>query len=589
MVRYSTQQIKELIIQEALKQNIDPALVLAVAEHESGFNPNAKNFTNAEKSYGLFQINTKAHPAYKGGFDVNQNIQYGVGIFKDALKKANGDPYKAFAIYNGGIGGQKASIRNGYPQAVTKLVDKHRNNTVLNSNAIKNKAQEVRMNNKVNGSPLEGQVSETEYISPTSANGLKNILEGVESGTRKTEQRFRETINPQQKDDLIRQLFATGFRPDILARYIENGGSLATLKVSLQQAGVIGDKAPWEEGGTPIEPISEGLRRRQALESIAYQRAQDELNLINQMQDPVAKAQREQGMKDMLNNSFARYNQMVDNLQDPRLQNTGYQLSPRELEAGLRGQGMMALLGMTNNAPTAQQIAQARYENQIANQYGVPYQQVLDAQMSKFNMKAQLMQAQIEEDYKQQLANANSNADIVKAQQDRINNYYDWQKEALRAQSDYEDLTTKGYQGIVQAGVAPTISGSAGIYEKGLGISGDILGREVQSGIDLQLQAQKDREQAIRERNEQESKMAIEQIKLNDPYERAQKFGRGVEGFAASQGFNPVNFNSAIMYTPFGSTFFPTGAPPTNPNAANNINGGLRIPTNNELYNNLNR
>lgn len=95
--------IKLLIANEARKQGVDPKLALAVAQHESGFNPNAKG--DGGKSFGLFQIYTTAHPDYKGGFDPQKNAEYGIKFIKNLLSKYGGDVYKALRAYNGGSGG----------------------------------------------------------------------------------------------------------------------------------------------------------------------------------------------------------------------------------------------------------------------------------------------------------------------------------------------------------------------------------------------------------------------------------------------------------------------------------------------------
>lgn len=587
---YTKQQIKELIIEEALKQNVDPALALAVAEHESGFNPNAKNFTSAEKSYGLFQINTKAHPNYKDGFDVKQNINYGVGILKDSLKKAGGDPYKALAIYNGGVGGQKASIRNGYPQAVTKLVNKHRNNTVPNSTYITNKARGVKMaDNNNNGKMLEGKVSSsTGAASPITKEGLQNILDAVNSGTNLTEQRFRSNLQPSRKAWWYDKLAKGKFDGRLVAQYVAETGDTGAASLKADFGWNEDNPAPWE-GGKPFGLPSTGERQRAEYERIANDRLLSDINTVNQYYSPEAVAAREQSMRDRLTGAFNRYNEMNSLTRDPRLQNTGYYLSPRDLEAGLRGQGMMALLGMTNNAPTAQQIAQARYENQIANKYGVPYEQVMQAQKDQVAMYQALMKAQIEKDLAMEMQFAQTPQEQMAAMQKANDRYYDMMQKGMEKQYEVENsFEDKGYD-MLKAGVAPTITGSSNIYEKGLGISGDVLGKEIQGGIDLEIQRQKDREQAIREQQEQETQMNIKRMELDDPYNQVKKWGDAAEGFAATQGYNPDKFNQNVMYTPFGSMFYPVTPPPTNLNNNNNNNadGGLRIPTNNNIYNRL--
>ena len=70
----NTADIKRLIIKIADEEGVDPAIALAIAEQESGFKPEAHRVTKDENSYGLYQINKKSHPDYKGGFDPEANI-----------------------------------------------------------------------------------------------------------------------------------------------------------------------------------------------------------------------------------------------------------------------------------------------------------------------------------------------------------------------------------------------------------------------------------------------------------------------------------------------------------------------------------
>lgn len=130
-------QYMQMIYNEAVKQGIDPNLALAVAYNESRFNPNSKNIskgdpskgTGDEASYGLFQINTLAHPDYKGGLDPQKNIEYGIRLLKGHLKATGGDVKKALERYNGsGLAARNYSNRvygiyqdfskNGVPQDI---------------------------------------------------------------------------------------------------------------------------------------------------------------------------------------------------------------------------------------------------------------------------------------------------------------------------------------------------------------------------------------------------------------------------------------------------------------------------------------
>lgn len=96
--------IQGKIVSEAYRQGVDPALALAVARQESGFNPNAFGDVNVGGSYGLFQIHRPSHPDYKGGFNVDENIKYGVGFLKNLSNSFNNDIQKVIMAYNAGAG-----------------------------------------------------------------------------------------------------------------------------------------------------------------------------------------------------------------------------------------------------------------------------------------------------------------------------------------------------------------------------------------------------------------------------------------------------------------------------------------------------
>ena len=582
---YTKQQIKELIIQEALRRKIDPAIALAIAEHESKFNPNAHN-SKGEDSVGLFQINREAHPDYKGGFDVKKNIQYGVGVIVDALKKANGDTYKALAIYNGGVGGQKASIRNGYPQAVTKLINKHRDNTV--PTYVTNKDKGVKMANN-NNKMLEGKVSSsTGAASPITKEGLQNILDAVNSGTNLTEQRFRNNIQPSRKAWWYDKLARGKFNERLVAQYVAETGDTGAASLKADFGWNEDNLAPWE-GGKPFGVPSTGERQRAEYERIANDRLLSDINTVNQYYSPEAVAAREQSMRDRLTGAFNRYNEMNNLARDPRLQNQGYYLDPQQINQAALGNAAITGYFGVPQIQSPQQLAQAQYEAQVANKYGVPYEQVMQAQKDQVAMYQALMKAQIEKDLAMEMQFAQTPQEQAAAMQKANDRYYEMMTKGMEKQYEIENkFEDKGYD-MLQAGVAPTITGSSNIYEKGLGISGDVLNREIQGGIDLDIQRQKDREQAIREQQEQETQMNIKRMELDDPYNQVKKWGDAAEGFAATQGYNPDKFNQNVMYTPFGSMFYPVKPPPTNLNNNNNNNadGGLRIPTNNNIYNRL--
>ena len=99
---YTTQQLQQMIATEAQAQGVDPALALAVAQHESSFNPNA--YIAKDGSAGLFQLEpaTAAEVGVTNALDPVQNIEGGIAYLKKMLTDNNGDVTAALEAYNGG-------------------------------------------------------------------------------------------------------------------------------------------------------------------------------------------------------------------------------------------------------------------------------------------------------------------------------------------------------------------------------------------------------------------------------------------------------------------------------------------------------
>jgi len=92
--------IRSAIAEAARRQGVDPALALAVAMQESGFNPAAVN--KASGATGLFQL--MPGTARGLGVDPNnpsQNIQGGIQLLHDLLQKYHGDVGAALKEYGG--------------------------------------------------------------------------------------------------------------------------------------------------------------------------------------------------------------------------------------------------------------------------------------------------------------------------------------------------------------------------------------------------------------------------------------------------------------------------------------------------------
>jgi len=107
----------DLINKYADQNNVDPALIAAIAEQESTWNPNAYRYEPKinDSSYGLMQTlyTTAQGMGYSGApeglYNPETSIDYGSKYISQMLKANNNDPRLALAAYNGGPG----AVSNG--------------------------------------------------------------------------------------------------------------------------------------------------------------------------------------------------------------------------------------------------------------------------------------------------------------------------------------------------------------------------------------------------------------------------------------------------------------------------------------------
>jgi hypothetical protein len=97
-----------LIQQAASRYGVDPSLALAIAQRESGLNPNAQSPAGAQ---GVMQLEppTAAQYGVTNPFDAAQNISAGVHYLADLIGQF-GDLVKAVAAYNWGPGNVSNAI-----------------------------------------------------------------------------------------------------------------------------------------------------------------------------------------------------------------------------------------------------------------------------------------------------------------------------------------------------------------------------------------------------------------------------------------------------------------------------------------------
>lgn len=128
----TVEEIGKLADHFAKTRSVPPALVRAVIEAESGYNPGAVSPKGAK---GLMQLmpSVISDMGVEDPFDPAENINAGVGLLKDLLTEYSGDYSKALAAYNAG---RKAVNESGgvpdYPetrQYVKKVIEAYVKNS----------------------------------------------------------------------------------------------------------------------------------------------------------------------------------------------------------------------------------------------------------------------------------------------------------------------------------------------------------------------------------------------------------------------------------------------------------------------------
>ena len=126
-VTVSKDEMKGMVQEAADRHQIDPALVHAMIEQESAWNPNA---VSKKGALGLMQLmpGTAAELGVTDPFDPGQNIDGGVRYLRTLLERFRGDLDKTLAAYNAGGGSvDRAGGVPNYPETrayVQKITDR---------------------------------------------------------------------------------------------------------------------------------------------------------------------------------------------------------------------------------------------------------------------------------------------------------------------------------------------------------------------------------------------------------------------------------------------------------------------------------
>ena len=110
-------ELLEMVRYEALRAGLDPKLVLAVIDVESGFRKYAVSGAGARGYMQVmpFWVREIGMPG-QNLFHERTNLRYGCVILRHYLRIEDGDLYRALGRYNGSLG------RPGYPERVLRAL-----------------------------------------------------------------------------------------------------------------------------------------------------------------------------------------------------------------------------------------------------------------------------------------------------------------------------------------------------------------------------------------------------------------------------------------------------------------------------------
>lgn len=352
--KLTKQQIIKMAIPIAKQFGIPAKLFLALINQESGFNEKARSVAGA---IGLTQLMpSTAKSLGVNPLDPVQNLIGGARYLSMMIRQF-GDYRKALAAYNAGPGAVKKY--NGIPPY--KESQNYVNSIMTQAEKMPDSIiQRVESNSAGN----EGTTGGASSINPDDA-----ILQGYLAP---------EALSGQKTSELVNQVAS----PTSAQGMID--------KLAREYAVASRDLTPTEQ---------QILNRQVALDPNVIMQADQQRNqAILQAQQNLGS--QNQGMLDMINKAYENY---MNNLQnDYRLQNTGYNVNPEAVAAynkQLQDAAVInSFVGREYVPVDPNIVATNNYQAQIANQYGIPYDQYMAA-MADIQAKQQAAQLQQIQDY----------------------------------------------------------------------------------------------------------------------------------------------------------------------------------------------
>lgn len=511
MIVNNKEQIKQKIIKAAQKYDIDPNLLLALAEQESGFSQNAVSKAGA---IGVMQLMPAT--AKELGVDpnnVDQNIDGGARYLAQMIKLNNGNIPLALASYNAGYGSvskYKGIPPYGETQKYVKNIMANYTNTQTDGGNVKMATNQNAGNFVTRQDLIDAQAA----LGGSTASAREAAM-GGDSRLRLAEQVRNQYLltDSLSYEDAINSLRALGVPEEQLAL-------IPRKDINANTDALLGKISPYSK---------EELSQMTAAELDAYN------NLVKSQNQGI-------NMYDLLDK---KYNDLIASSQAP----TGsYNVTPEDIDyarnVNLMDDARAAIFGMPKLRDIdPMEIAKAKYQAEIASRQGMPYE-VYEAQRLR---DAALREKQIQDAltiYGKQgeidKANITSLNNIITGQRGTTNELIKARGGAIeKAEEGRGKVQTQAMQNMGDLGTT-AMQGAQDVYKANIGFI---------SGIYSQLTDLQKADMAHRLGiDTAELNAAVEQYKADRAYD-AQTRGQDVNLTIAREGQPAKDLDAAAKYT----------------------------------------
>lgn len=561
----SKNELKQYARQMAQKYGIDPELFVRQIQMESGFNPRAKSGAGAV-GIAQFMPSTAKGMGFTAGVNPLRDLEMAAKLMAGHLRNNNGRYDLALAAYNAGQG--NVNKHKGVPpfRETQNYVRNILGGNRTSSKKFKTKEVNALVAQYNNPDSLQGQVS-------TSAGAPYDPTIGRVQGI--TAPDLYQSLTPQLRDIAIQT--RTPF--DIALEQMRNG--LKTFEELQTQF-------PKEVNQFGITKAMEGqvvpqdiLDRRAEIVGMVPTEAD-----INQANQRVAEQnqqlidavnQREQGLRDFMAQQYAA--QRADIANNPALQRGGYYLDPDQAAYSLMGDTALGLAyGRPEMIKGVEDAARARYQANIANQYGIPYDQLVAAQDAVYKNTVEAAKQNMQNAIIMYQRGEMNTADLMKAMQANQGAVNSARNAALEQVVNYAKQVdpelikrnTSLNEKILGTGADITKAGqvqAGGLQRNILDNQTDLMRAQyaTESGLnqaEKELELQKQRQDASAAYMQQMADVAQQNAQTNAQYKEQmlpyQQFLNATQGAAFGStvpNFNAVQYGQDLGVIPQGSNY----------------------------------